>query len=404
MGMASKYLNPRPMRSIELFAGCGGLAFGLAEAGFKHVMVVERDPHASATLTANKAAGVRHYADWNVQAVDVKDVDYANVSDVDLVAGGPPCQPFSIGGKHKGPSDRRNMWDEAIRAVRELRPKAFLFENVRGLLRPNFESYLAFLKLQLSWPEVHDAARGWREHTRELEAHSRTATPTYRVLVQGINTADYGAPQKRHRAILLAVRADVADDLKFPGPTHSREALLWNQRVNASYWERHSVSKHARPVANEADKALLKRLRAADERPLGHPWLTVRDAIGDLPRPATARSRTSRPAPTQHVLHPGARVYDRHTGSTWDEPAKALKAGDHGVPGGENIIVGPRGVVRYFTIREMARLQGLPDEFDIDGTWKYPIKQLGNAVPVQVGLAFGTALREAIEGGRPAAV
>jgi DNA (cytosine-5)-methyltransferase 1 len=97
-----------------------------------------------------------------------------------------------------------------------------------------------------------------------------------------------------------------------------------------------------------------------------------------------------------HLLHPGARVYTGHTGSSWDEPAKALKAGAHGVPGGENIVVSGDGRVRYFTIREMARLQGMPDKFEIDETWQTSIKQLGNAVPVEVGYVFGKAIREQI--------
>lgn len=386
------------MRSIELFAGCGGLAFGLAEAGFRHVLVVEKDAHASATLRKNRDAKVPHYADWDIRDADVQDVDYSALKDIDLVAGGPPCQPFSIGGKHKGPSDRRNMWTEAIRAVREVQPKAFLFENVRGLLRPNFEDYLAFLRLQLTWPETQDGDAAWRGQLKRLKSRERTqSAPTYRVIVQGINAADYGAPQKRHRAIIFGVRADVTNDLDFIRPTHSREALVWSQRVDGCYWQRHDIPSRSRPAANESDTFVLKRLLEGGKQPEEEPWVTVRDAFANLPEPVrSTRRHVSGDLPTHHQLHPGARVYERHTGSTWDEPAKALKAGDHGVPGGENILVGRRGRVRYFTIREMARLQGLPDAFDVDGTWKNPIKQLGNAVPVQVGRTFGNALKRTI--------
>ena len=377
------------MRSVELFAGCGGLAFGLAEAGFEHVMVIEKDPQASATLESNKKRAVRHYAEWPISAIDVREADYSPLAGtVDLVAGGPPCQPFSIGGKHKGPTDPRNMWPEAIRAVRELRPKAFLFENVRGLLRPAFADYLAFLRLQLSWPELENPSCGWREHFRTLRAHeSSGAGPNYHVLVQGINAADYGAPQKRHRAIVLGIRRDVAASVSFPAPTHSRDALLWDQRVSLEYWERHGIAHGGRPALAEADRGPVDRVREMKTRPSEHRWMTVRDAIGDLPRPPLARESVA-----NHRLHPGARLYERHTGSSWDEPAKALKAGDHGVPGGENVLVGRRGAVRYFTIREMARLQGLPDAFEIEGSWKAPIKQLGNAVPVHVGRVFGKAI------------
>ena len=173
------------MRSVELFAGCGGLAFGLAEAGFKHALVIEKDPHASATLEKNTLLGVRHFAGWPIKANDVREVRYADVGgDVDLVAGGPPCQPFSIGGKHKGPSDPRNMWPEAIRAVRELQPKAFIFENVRGLLRPNFGDYLAYLQLQLQWPSLASRTKDWRELLKALKRRATSgATPSYRVVV-----------------------------------------------------------------------------------------------------------------------------------------------------------------------------------------------------------------------------
>jgi DNA (cytosine-5)-methyltransferase 1 len=380
------------MRSVELFAGCGGLAFGLAEAGFEHTLVVEKDPEASSTLALNKSNGVKHFSKWSVAPRDVRSIDYSRTrGEIDLVSGGPPCQPFSIGGKHKGPSDARNMWPEAIRAVRELQPRAFIFENVRGLLRPAFADYLEYLHLQLTWPEIEDQGRGWLAHHAILRRHSDSAAPpSYRVIIDGINAADYGAPQKRHRAIVLGFRVDVASDVAFPKPTHSRGALVWTQRVSNSYWDRHGL--RARPAMSEADRSILDALEARGSSPAELPWMTVRDAISDLPRPLM---RTERVA--NHLLHPGARVYERHTGSSWDEPAKALKAGDHGVPGGENIIVGLRGVVRYFTIREMVRLQGLPDDFVIGAGWKGPIKQLGNAVPVQVGRTFGSAIMRVLE-------
>jgi len=377
------------MRSVELFAGCGGLAFGLAEAGFEHVLVVEKDPQASGTLALNRNRGVKHFSKWNVAPEDVRSIEYGRIGcHIDLVSGGPPCQPFSIGGKHKGPSDARNMWPEAIRAVRELRPRAFIFENVRGLLRPAFADYLEYLRLQLTWPEIEERGRDWLAHQGTLQSHSASgAPPSYRLMINGINAADYGAPQKRHRAIVIGFRSDVADEVAFPNPTHSHDALLWAQRVSNSYWYRHGFKRQVRTAISEADRSILKALKARAIDPVELPWMTVRDAISDLPTPTACSERVA-----NHVLHLGARVYERHTGSSWDEPAKALKAGDHGVPGGENVIVGRRGAVRYFTIREMARLQGLPDDFVIDVGWKGPIKQLGNAVPVQVGKAFGKAI------------
>lgn len=391
------------MRSVELFAGCGGLALGLSRAGFKHALVVELDDQAHATLAENKRRNVQHIVDWPLAHQDVRAVDYGAITGIiDLVAGGPPCQPFSIGGKHLGPEDSRNMWPEAVRAVRALAPKAFLFENVRGLLRPAFQAYLEYLRLSLSWPEIAPrAGEGWRDHGRRLVDHCDargSREPTYRVVFGAINTADYGAAQKRHRAMAIGVRADVAKDWVFPQRTHSREALLWSQGISGEYWQRHCLDAGEGQETATDNRAVID-LRQRLVAPMELPWRTVRDAIGDLPEPTRDLA-----AVDGHRLHPGARVYPRHTGSRWDEPAKALKAGDHGVPGGENILVLADGSVRYFTLREMARLQGFPDAFHVPGTWKAPIKQLGNAVPVEVGYILGKKIMRIIGGAGAGAV
>ena len=107
-------------------------------------------------------------------------------------------------------------------------------------------------------------------------------------------------------------------------------------------------------------------------------WQTVRDAIADLPSPRRHNSFKN------HVFVDGARAYVGHTGSRLDDPAKTLKAGAHGVPGGENMVVLPDGSVRYFTIREMARMQTFPDDYQFCGSWGQTIRQLGNAVPVRL--------------------
>ena len=387
----------KKMRSIELFAGCGGLALGMAEAGFDHSLVVEYDPHACATLEFNKKRRVRHFADWNIQQEDVRNIDFSSwAGKIDVISGGPPCQPFSIGGKHKGPADKRNMWPEAIRAVREIRPKGFIFENVRGLLRPNFADYLKFIQLQLAWPTVRSrGSKTWRDALKKLDQHARSgARPEYRVIVRAINPADYGASQKRHRAIFMGVRSDIAEEIIFPAATHSVEALVWDQAISGAYWNRHELTRPNRRLATISEERTLKKIREGGERPSGVAWKTVRDTIGDLPKP-TPQSEYH----LNHLLHKGAKAYVGHTGSFWDEPAKALKAGAHGVPGGENILVGPNGKVRYFTVREMARLQGLPDSFGIDESnesWQSAIKQLGNAVPVEVGRVFGGSIMRQI--------
>jgi len=365
----------------------------MARAGFSHVVVVENDARACSTIKANKRRRLKYFVDWKVEHADVRDIDFAEwAGTIDLVSGGPPCQPFSIGGSHKGPTDSRNMWPEALRAVEEIRPKAFIFENVRGLLRPAFAEYLEYLRLQLTWPEIHSGARTWMDNLKLLRQHKEAGSgPEYHLAIQGVNAADYGAAQKRHRAIFMGVRSDIADETIFPRPTHSIEALLWDQRISGDYWKRHGIAQRQPLDNSEAAKRALLKLRDRGVAPQEIPWKTVRDAIGDLPRP-NVKSESLK----NHKLHPGARAYAGHTGSSWDEPAKALKAGAHGVPGGENMIVSGDGRVRYFTVREMARLQGMPDSFAIDETWQSSIKQLGNAVPAEVGRVFGRAIREQI--------
>lgn len=121
------------MRSVELFTGAGGLALAIEKAGFHHDTVVERDKDCCATLRENQARGFDLLDGWRLFPGDVRHFDYSGIAPgVDLLAGGPPCQPFSIGGKHKAHKDRRDMFPEVVRAVRELRPRAILVENVKG--------------------------------------------------------------------------------------------------------------------------------------------------------------------------------------------------------------------------------------------------------------------------------
>lgn len=389
------------MRSLELFAGCGGLALGLSRAGFEHALVVEKDADAIATLQANEEKRLAHVSNWIVSSEDVCDLNFQELGRVDLVSGGPPCQPFSIGGKHLGPRDHRNMWPQAIRAVRELAPRAFMFENVRGLLRPAFASYLEYITKQLEYPEIKlRSNETWKEHLRRLRQHqssSKVSEPRYKVVAKAINTADYGAPQKRHRTLIVGVDTRYAN-WTFPPTTHSQESLVWAKHVSGHYWGRHGVRRIKEP-ASTTEEFILRKLREAGRKPVGRPWKTVRDALRGLP------SSSRRKEPLQgHWQHPGARSYDQHTGSNWDEPAKALKAGDHGVPGGENMICNRVGNVRYFTIREMARLQCFPDNFAISGSWKAATRQLGNAVPTIIAERFGKQLLVAISRGRESKV
>jgi DNA (cytosine-5)-methyltransferase 1 len=142
------------MQSAELFAGCGGLALGMSHAGFHHQHMAEFDEDAVATVLHNKARGVEHVRDWPMGLADVRNIDWRKLASLDLVSGGPPCQPFGIGGKKRGQDDGRNMWPEAIRAVREARPRLVLFENVRNLAGPRFRPYLEWIVAHLERPSL----------------------------------------------------------------------------------------------------------------------------------------------------------------------------------------------------------------------------------------------------------
>lgn len=275
------------------------------------------------------------------------------------------------------------MFPEAVRAVREAKPQAFIFENVRGLTRESFSSYYEYVKLQMQYPElVAKAGEDWATHLRRLERHHTARRGDrgleYRLVAEVMNAADYGVPQKRHRVFFVGFRSDLDVEWSFPDATHSLDALLWDQ-LSGSYFDHHRVRKADRWANAERAK---RRAQGLLLKPDLKPWRTVRDAISDLPDPEKDPARASEHR--NHRFQPGAKSYTGHTGSPLDEPAKALKAGVHGVPGGENMLARPDGSVRYFTVRESARLQTFPDRYRITGVWSEAMRQLGNAVPVEL--------------------
>lgn len=370
------------MRSVELFAGAGGLALGCELAGFESALTVEWDRWACDTIRANQTADYPLVADWTVHEGDVRTVDWSDVADVTLVAGGPPCQPFSMGGKAQSHHDVRDMFPATAEVIRTLAPKAFLIENVKGLTRSTFANYYQYILLRLGHPEsVRGDDEGWFEHLRRLQAEHTSAGGaglSYNVVPTVVNAADYGVPQQRHRVFFIGFRADLDAEFAFPVATHSLDALLYDQWVSGAYWDRHEVAAKNRPSPPPRSTGRIAALHGVGRSGLPRPWRTVRDALVGLPEPTVRGARGVR----NHVLQPGARSYPGHTGSPLDLPAKALKAGDHGVPGGENMLRRVDGTVRYFTVRESARLQTFPDRYELHGSWTEAMRQLGNAVPV----------------------
>lgn len=388
----------RRLTALELFAGAGGLAIGTHAAGFDHVAVVELNKAAHATVKRNSVDTLGVDPERVLQ-LDASAVDYGPWQGrVDLLTGGPPCQPFSQGGGCGGHADPRNQFPALLKAVAAVRPRALLVENVKGLLRPRFEAYADYVTRRMRFPLLGlKEGEAWEEHHARLKRVGESdfaLDEQYVVERQLVDAADFGVPQRRLRVFWVGFRADVGVGPFSIRPTHGLNALLRAQWVTGDYWERHGIAPETWHM-NERLWAVVERLcdLFAAEEPL-EPWRTVRDAIGGLPAPVL---RGTAPTVADHVQHPGARPYRGHNGGWYDFPAKALKAGAHGTPGGENTVVDARtGALRYLTTREAARLQTFPETWTFDGPWGAAIKQLGNAVPVDLAARFATAIHHCL--------
>ncbi|MBL6987467.1 MAG: DNA (cytosine-5-)-methyltransferase [Methylobacter sp.] len=377
------------MKTLEIFSGAGGLAKGLELSGFEHAAFVEFNKHACDSLAEN-------FDPERVFFGDIKDFDLDSLEQIDVVAGGPPCQPFSLGGKHKANQDSRDMFPYAIRAIEKLAPKAFVFENVKGLLRQTFSDYFEYIILRLSYPDFTSKKDSyWEHHLDELRNISKFGYTgkKYDVKYKLINAADYGVPQTRERVVIVGIRSDLSLPWSFPPETHSEDRLLWDMYVTWEYWDRHKIPKSLRPVLIGSLREKIVRLynKYGMFEPESLPWKTIRDTLFDTPDPKLNHGIID------HIFRDGARTYPGHTGSDFDWPSKTIKAGGHGVPGGENMIRFSDGSVRYLTTFEAKRIQTFPDDFVIKGAWGEAMRQIGNAVPVLLAEKIGCELAKEIK-------
>jgi DNA (cytosine-5)-methyltransferase 1 len=235
----------------------------------------------------------------------------------------------------------------------------------------------------------------WQEHLSVLEKHHTAKFKDgtyYNVVFRLLNAADYGVPQSRHRVIIVGFRNDINASWAFPKPTHSQDALLYSKWISGDYWEEHNIKA---PVDIPVTKSRLDSARKSVEEGLcpAARWQTVRDAIHDLPDPLMPGAALFH----NHEYRPGARTYAGHSGSVLDEPSKTIKAGAHGVPGGENMIVLDDGSIRYYTVRESARIQTFPDDYLFSASWTESMRQIGNAVPVKLATVVGKSVYEQME-------
>lgn len=178
-------------KSLEICAGAGGQAIGLEAAGFDHLALVEIEPLACQTLKINRP-------EWNVIQDDLRNFDArSHKGNVDLLAGGVPCPPFSMAGKQLGQFDDRDLFPEAIRLINECNPKAVLLENVRGLLDPRFKGY-------------------------RQEIIERLEQLGYETDWQLLNSSEYGVSQLRPRAILVAFKSEFFKYFSWPEKTKQK--------------------------------------------------------------------------------------------------------------------------------------------------------------------------------------
>lgn len=318
---------------IELFAGAGGLALGLEQAGIKTVEYVEFDKACCETLKANRP-------NWNVVCDDIHNVDFTEYSGkIDIVTGGFPCQAFSYAGKKLGFEDTRGtLFHEFARCVKQVSPKIFLAENVRGLVS-------------------HDKGRTLKTIIEVLESLG------YCIQYKILNAAYYGVGQKRERIVIIGIQKGLEIDFSFPIPdkemTTLRQAL---KDCPASQGEEYSEKK----------KKVLALV------PPGGCWVDLPDDV--------AKSYMGK----SYYSGGGRRGMARRI--SWDEPCLTLTCS----PSQKQTERCHPDETRPFTIREYARIQSFPDDWKFCGGIGDQYKQIGNAVPVELARRIGIQLKDAI--------
>lgn len=327
---------------IDLFCGAGGLSLGLEAAGLNCAAAVEMNRDACETFALRHAKAIVH--DMPIQAVDFK-----RYRGIPLLVGGPPCQPFSAGGKGLASGDTRDMIPQFVRAVEEAQPQVFLMENVPGLAGPTHKDYL--------------------DHS--LEKLSKLG---YKLVVQVVNAAEYGVPQKRRRLIVVGVRNGEQDFL-FPVPTHGPSGKKAFVAAGAALSKVGPIE-----LVNESKVVFAKR---PDLRPSpydGHLFNGGGRAI-DLSVPSHTILASAGGNKT-HFLDLESEVPEYHK---------------HLMNGGKPR-VGCLDGGRRLSIQESAALQTFPKSMRFAGSRSSQYAQIGNAVPPGLGKVLGKALLQTITG------
>ena len=358
-----------------MFSGGGGLDLGLESVGYRTLMTIDVERYACETLRSNQCArhklptGRRYLAETLVIERDVRRVPGSEIlrrlglrpGELDVLCGGPPCVSFSIAGPRQGlAADTGRLFEAYARLLRTLRPRAFIFENVRGLL---------------SAVDADGVPGGaW------ATIHGRLESAGYRLSSQVLNAADFGVPQHRERLIVVGLRGRRGSPFEFPRATHAHPNDSLEMRTE--------------------------------------PWKTVREAIGDLPpapfdslaaevRNHVARRHSANTVAAFAATAPGKRnpTFKRDR-LRWDKPATVVRA--QGKPkrggGGRNSshqALHPE-IPRQLTIRECARIQSFPDWYEFPTTFSNGYRVVGDAVPPGLASVIGRELMGYLRGARTA--
>lgn len=324
-----------PLTTIELFAGAGGLALGFEQAGFEPLALIECDKHACATLRANRPA-------WNVIEENVHKVDFTPYRNkVSVVTGGAPCQAFSYAGKRLGFGDvRGTLFAEFARCVNETKPLMLVFENVKGLL--NHDGGNTFSTIMCTFEELG-----------------------YVIQHKVLNASYYGVGQSRERLVMIGIRNDVSNSLryKYPQPT-VRQTTLREVLKN--------VPDSPYIPYSEAKRHVL------DLVPPGGCWIDLPD---DVARAYMGKS---------YYSGGGRRGIARRL--TWDAPSLTLTTS----PSQKQTERCHPDETRPLTIREYARVQSFPDTWCFEGPLASQYRQIGNAVPVELARRIALEVRNTL--------
>ncbi len=324
--------------SIELFAGAGGLALGLERAGFEAVLLNEVDKHACNTLRHNRPA-------WNVAEGDITHIDFKPYAGVDFISGGFPCQSFSFAGKQLGFEDARGtLFFEFARAIKEAQPKVFMAENVRGLLDHDKGKTIAVIK-----DVIQDLG--------------------YTLIDPKVLKAIfYQVPQKRERLILVAIRNDLIEYNNFSWPSPYKRIMVLKDGLKAG--ELYPVD----VPLSEGQKYPKRKAEILNEVPQGGYWRDLSDAL--------------QREYMQGSYHLGGGKTGMARRLSWNEPSLTLTCS----PSQKQTERCHPEDNRPLTVREYARIQTFPDNWAFSGPVSAQYKQIGNAVPVNLGLAIGRRL------------